>query len=108
LALDENDGPKNFGCQNCWGVVRVTSDGRIEKNAEFYAIGHYGKVVQPGAVRLVSNQDILKGVAFRNPDNSFAYLAVYYGTTPQTIGIQCGNSSFVYTFKPGEVVSFLW
>lgn len=108
LALDENDGPKNFGCQNCWGVVRVTSDGRIEKNAEFYAIGHYGKVVQPGAIRLVSNQDILKGVAFRNPDGSFAYLAVYYGTVPETIGVQCGNNSFLYTFKPGEVVSFLW
>lgn len=108
LALDENDGPKNFGCQNCWGVVQVSTTGKIKQNAEYYAIGHYGKVVQPNAIRLESSGDALKGVAFRNPDGSFAYLGVYYGKEAKVIRLKCGETLFDYTFQPGEVVSFKW
>lgn len=108
LALDENDGPKNFGCQNCWGVVQVSSAGKVKNNAEYYAIGHYGKVVQPNATRLESSGDALKGVAFRNPDGSIVYLGVYYGKEAKLIRLKCGETIFDYTFQPGEVVSFKW
>lgn len=108
LALDENDGPKNFGCQNCWGVVRVKSNSEIEQNAEYYAIGHYGKVVQQGAKRLVSDSRDVRGVAFRNPDGSFAYIGVYDGKSPKMIRIVCGEKDFIYNFSPGEVISFKW
>lgn len=108
LALDENDGPKNFGCQNCWGVVQVSSKGKVKQNAEYYAIGHYGKVVQPNAVRLVSAGEALKGVAFRNPDGSFVYLAVYHGKETGNVRLKCAETMFDYTFRPGEVVSFKW
>lgn len=106
LALDENDGPKNFGCQNCWGVVRVKSDGTVEMNAEYYAIGHYGKFVQPGASRLESVAEDLSGVAFKNPDGSLVYLGVYYGKADKQFAIHAGEKQFVYTFRPGEVVTF--
>lgn len=108
LALDENDGPKNFGCQNCWGVVRITSEGVITHNAEYYAIGHYGKAVQPGAHRIVSKADGLTGVAFRNPDNTLVYLAVHYGSEARTFVITDGTRTFNYTFQPGEVTTFLF
>ena len=108
LALDENDGPKNFGCQNCWGVVQVSSAGKVKNNAEYYAIGHYGKVVQPNATRLESSGDALKGVAFRNPDGSIVYLGVYYGKEAKLVRLKCGETIFDYTFQPGEVVSFKW
>jgi len=106
LALDENDGPKNFGCQNCWGVVRITSDGKITHNAEYYAIAHYGKAVQPGARRLESKADGLSGVAFKNPNGTTVYLAVHNGKTNRTYVITDGVKRFNYTFKPGEVVTF--
>lgn len=108
LALDENDGPKNFGCQNCWGVVQVSTQGKIKQNAEYYAIGHYGKVVQPNATRLVSTGNALKGVAFHNPDGSFVYMAVYSGKASKTIRLKCAETEFDYEFLPGEVVSFKW
>lgn len=108
LALDENDGPKNFGCQDCWGVVRVKTDGQIEQNAEYYAIGHYGKVVQQGAKRLVSIADDINGVAFHNPDDSYAYLGVYDGKDQKVVRITCGNTAFNYRLSPGEVFSFKW
>lgn len=106
LALDENDGPKNFGCQNCWGVVRVSTDGKISHNAEYYAIGHYGKAVQPGARRLESKANGLSAVAFKNPDGTLVYLAVHYGNTDRPFVITDGTRKFSYIFKPGEVVTF--
>lgn len=106
LALDENDGPKNFGCQNCWGVVRITTDGKISHNAEYYAIGHYGKAVQPGARRLESKANGLSAVAFKNPDGTLVYLAVHYGNTNKAYVITDGKRKFNYVFRPGEVVTF--
>jgi glucosylceramidase len=49
IALDENDGPKNKGCDNCRGVVTIASDGSITKNVEYYTIAHMSKFVRPGA-----------------------------------------------------------
>lgn len=108
LALDENHGPKNFGCQDCNGVVEVSTKGNIKMNAEYYAIGHYGKMVQPGAKRLISTGDVLKGVAFRNPDGTLVYMAVYYGNLSKEIIIQSDKKTFSYIFKPGEVATFKW
>ncbi|MPM84568.1 hypothetical protein SDC9_131641 [bioreactor metagenome] len=86
----------------------MSTTGKVKQNAEYYAIGHYGKVVQPNATRLVSSGDALKGVAFRNPDGSFAYLGVYYGKEDKIIRLKCGETVFDYTFRPGEVISFKW
>lgn len=108
LALDEQYGPKNFGCQDCYGLVEVSSNGAVKKNAEYYALGHYGKAVQPGAKRLVSTGKDLKGVAFRNPDGSLVYLGVYYGKEAQKMTIKTEKSAFYYEFQPGEVFTFKW
>lgn len=108
LVLDENYGPKNFGCQDCYGVVEVSSKGKIKNNAEFYALGHYGKTVNFGAKRLVSNGNALKGVAFQNPDGSLVYMGVYYGKEAGKVIFQSEKKSFSYNFKPGEVVTFKW
>jgi glucosylceramidase len=108
LALDENDGPKNFGCQNCWGVVRVKTDGTVEKNAEYYAIGHYGKFVQPGAKRLASTSEGISGVAFQNPDGSVVYLGVNFGKEDKKVVVIAGEKMFEYIFGAGEVVTFLF
>lgn len=108
LALDENFGPKNFGCQDCYGVVEVSSKGRVKNNAEYYALGHYGKVVQYGATRLVTEGDAVKGVAFQNPDGSMVYMGVFQGKEPAEVIFQSEKKSFSYQFKLGEVVSFKW
>lgn len=108
LALDENYGPKNSGCQDCFGLVEVSSKGKIKNNAEYYALGHYGKAVQYGATRLVSEGDALKGVAFQNPDGTYVYMGVYYGKEPKEIVVQAGAKTFSYAFSPGEVFTFKW
>jgi len=108
LALDENYGPKNFGCQDCYGVVEVSSKGQIKNHAEYYAIAHYGKFVQSGATRLSTTGDALKGVAFENPDGSMVYMAVNNSNEPKEVLIQSDKEMFSYKFAPGEVVTFHW
>lgn len=108
VALDENNGPKNFGCQDCYGVVEINKTGDIKMHAEYYALAHVGRYVQPNAKRLVTKGDTVKGTAFKNPDGSIVYLGVYYGTKSKEIYFHTEKSVFSYTFKPGEVVSFKW
>jgi len=73
LVLDEKGQPNCGGCQDCRGVVTVNSvTGRVTKNEEYYALGHYGRVVNRGAYRINSTESfgIVKSVAFINPDQS--------------------------------------
>ncbi len=108
LALDENNGPKNTGCQDCYGVVEINNSGNIKKHGEYYALAHFGRFVQPNAKRLVVKGEAVKGTAFRNPDGTLVYLGVYYGQTEKEVRFQAGQKSFSYRLRPGEVVSFLW
>ena len=108
LALDENNGPKNSGCQDCYGVMEINKSGEIRRHGEYYALAHYGKYIHSGAKRLVSSGDAVKGAAFRNPDGTLIYLGVYYGQTEKEVRFEAGNKSFTYQFKPGEVVTFRW
>ena len=57
MALDENKGPQYAGCNNCRGVITVNSQsGAVTYNADYYALGHFSKFVQPGAVRISSSR----------------------------------------------------
>lgn len=111
LALDENDGPKNNGCTNCRGVVTVSSGGVITKNEEYYAIGHAGRFVQPGAKRCessdISSQQI-KNVAFINPDGGKVLVVVNLSSTSKKVGFGSESKSFAYTLDGNAVYTFTW
>src|SRR3546814_5069405 len=75
LALDENHGPTNNGCQDCRDVVTINSiNGSVTRNVEYYAIGHFSQFLRPGAFRITSaNLDDatqLDHVAFITADGS--------------------------------------
>ncbi len=108
LALDENDGPKNNGCSNCWGVVQVPSNGAVKRNAEYYALGHFGKFVLPNATRLVSTMQKVSNVAFLNPDGSKVLIAVNTSGQPVAFTVKCGGRQFIYQMGGREVVTFRW
>ncbi len=107
LVLDTNAGPKNFGCQDCYGVIDMDYQGNIVHRGEYYALAHYGKFVQANAQRIFSEaSEDIQCVAFQNPDQSLVLLTVYRGKEAKKIEITTGNKHFNYTFAPGEVVSF--
>jgi glucosylceramidase len=113
IALDQNSGPKNGGCQNCRGLVTVndsTVPATITYNVEYYLLGHLAKFVQPGAYRVesTSTPGAIETVAFLNPDGSKVLLALNAGTISSPFAVQQGSQRFYYTLPAGALATFSW
>lgn len=111
LALDQNNGPTNGGCNNCRGVVTINnSTGAVTRNVEYYALGHASKFVDPGAVRISSNSVAggIENVAFRNPDGSRVLIALNNSSAAQTFKVVWSGQSFTYTLPAGAVATYKW
>nr|WP_295922919.1 glycoside hydrolase family 30 beta sandwich domain-containing protein [uncultured Dyadobacter sp.] len=112
IALDENDGPKNKGCDNCRGVVTIASNGSITKNVEYYTIAHMSKFVRPGAFRVqsgnLSASSQLEHVAFINGDGSKVLVILNQGTDNKKFTVAMGESQFSYTIDPNAVATLVW
>ncbi|MCC7206877.1 MAG: glycosyl hydrolase [Anaerolineae bacterium] len=110
LALDENAGPQNGGCRDCRGVITVSSvTGEVSYNVEYYVLGHFSKVLDPGAYRIDSTEYAERqpeNVAFLNPDGSV--VLVVHATREVTFTVTWRGSAFTYTLPEGAVVSFKW
>jgi len=112
VALDESGGPSNGGCTNCRGLITVNPDnGSVSYNEAFYAFGHLGRFVTPGARVIASNgfgDGSLDTVAFLNPDGSHVLLATNGAADPKTFQVQSSGRQFRYTLSPGAVATFTW
>lgn len=109
LALDENDGPKNGGCQNCRGVITI-SNHTIFRNDEYYALGHFSKFVRPQATRIGTNAPTgnLDWIAFENPDGTIALNVI--NTVPVAIRlfVKSPRGNFPYTLQGNTLATFVW
>jgi glucosylceramidase len=113
LALDQNYGPQNGGCNNCRGVITVNSSSKqITKNEEYYAIAHFSKFVRPGAVRVSSivpsTLNTIVAIAFLNPDGSKALVACNIGSDMKTFAINQGSKNIAYTLPGQSVTTITW
>jgi glucosylceramidase len=115
IALNPSDGPHTGGCTNCTGVLTVSPDGTITRNAEYYTLGHLARFVKPGAVRIASTSFGTTGwngqvmdVAFRNPDGSTVLVAHNENDDPQAFAVREGNQAFTYTLPGGALATFVW
>lgn len=110
LALDENSGPKNGGCQDCRGVVTIDqSSGAVTYNEEYYILGHVSRAVDPGAYRIEStaySERQPENVAFLNPDGSL--VLVVHATQDVTFAVAWQGQHLEYTLPAGGVVTFKW
>ena len=111
LALDARGGPQNGGCRDCRGLVTVDpSTGTVTPSAAYYAWGHVGRFVTPGA-RVIGARvrpgSGLAAVAFRNPDGSHALVAYNDGSASRlTVG--AGRRSFAARMPAGALATFTW
>lgn len=109
MALDQDAGPTNGGCQDCRGVVTIdTVTGRVTYNVEYFVLGHASKFVLPGAVRIASSSDRVESVAFRNPDGSLALIALNPAAEPNTFRVGDAGGAFSYSLQAGAVATFRW
>lgn len=107
LALDENYGPQNNGCDNCRGVVTVYNSGTVTRNEEFYSIAHFSKAVFPGAVRISTLMPLsvtgINAVTFMNTDNSKVIVIANDNSSRQKVALQC-NNRFIPVELPAKSV----
>ncbi len=115
IALDENGGPHNGGCDTCTGLITVLPDGTIRTQAEYDTIGHLSKFVKPGAVRIGSTSfgttgynGQIEDVAFQNPDGSTVLVAHNENDAPRDVSVAVGDRSFDYTMPGGSLITFTW
>ncbi|MFO7679176.1 MAG: glycoside hydrolase family 30 beta sandwich domain-containing protein [Chloroflexota bacterium] len=110
LALDENDGPQNGGCDNCRGVVTINQATKaIDYNVEYYVLGHVTKFVDPGAYRIDSTEFIATGpenVAFHNPDGSL--VLIVHAAEAATFDVAWQGQHFSYSLPAQGTVTFKW
>jgi glucosylceramidase len=113
MAVDEQMGPHNGGCGTCTGLVTVhRNDGRrgqVDYTIEYYTMGHLTKFVKPGAVRIDSTANgTVPNVAFKNPDGSKALIAYNTSGSAQTVKVNWGGQSFVYSLPIKTSATFTW
>jgi glucosylceramidase len=91
-------------------VVTVNSQtGEVTYNVEYYVLGHFSKLVDPGAVRIEStgySERQPENVAFRNPDGSL--VLVVHATRAASFTVTWRERQFRYALPEGAVVSFRW
>ncbi|MCE4049311.1 glycoside hydrolase family 30 protein [Bacillus sp. Au-Bac7] len=111
IALDENNGPVNGGCSICTGLLTIDKKtGTTTKNAEYYALGHASKFVQPHAVRIYSSNfpGTIETVAYQNPDKSIILLALNPMDKEKSFQIETNGTYFTYSLPPKSAVTFSW
>ncbi|RDI98332.1 glycosyl hydrolase [Dyella solisilvae] len=112
LALDEKHGPHFGGCAACKGVITIDSQtGAVSRNDEYYALAHFSRFVQPGAVRVGSSETEkgLANVAFQNAsDGSIVLVMVNSNTEARPVSVAEGQTRFEYTMPPQSVATFVW
>jgi glucosylceramidase len=115
IALNPSGGPHLGGCANCTGILTIGPGDTVTRNAEYFALGHLSRFVQPGAVRIASTSFGTTGwngqimdVAFVNPDGSTVLVAHNENDNPQSFSVSENGQSFDYTLPGDSLATFVW
>lgn len=114
LMLDSEKGPfRPGGCNSCFGAVDIdkATYKTIIRNSHYFIIGHLSSVVKPDAVRIgtsgYSDKDLVYS-AFKNADESYAFVVLNKADTTKKINLYDGERSFVHEVPAKAVVSYRW
>lgn len=114
LMLDSERGPfRPGGCDVCYGAVDIDKANykTITRNSHYFIVGHLSSVVKAGAVRIgtsgYTNSDLIYS-AFKNTDNSYAFVILNKSAAPKRVNFYDGVKSFVHEVPAKAVVSYRW
>ena len=110
LALDENNGPKIAGgCDTCYGVVTINQSTRqVSRRPHYYTLGHIGKFVKPGAVRIDSTDSDVSTVAFKNTDGSVVLFAVNTNSYNCNLKLSFNGEWTIDEIPARSLMTFVW
>lgn len=111
-AADPDSNPRTpGGCDECLGAITVNNANSITRNVSYYIISQISKFVQPGAVRLATNDqdgDTITNVALRNTDGEKVLLVYNINSADQEISINWNGRSFRYDLPGRSAATFTW
>jgi glucosylceramidase len=126
VALDPAGGPvqgSHGGCIACTGLVTIDERSHaVSYGQSYYQLGQVSKFVQPGAVRIDSENFVhyayaldknlaspgLDDVAFVNPDGSKVLVAYNNASASLRFSAQTDQGWFSYRLAPGAEVTLVW
>ena len=110
LALDEQDGPKNGGCQNCRGVVTLPTGISMTRNEEYYVLAHMARHVRPGDVRLFTTppQEQLNYLSFMSDSGDFKMVILNRAELARTFQVTSEKGNFRYVIPGRTLGTFVW
>jgi glucosylceramidase len=115
-VLDEEHGPKNFGCPECRGLLTTNfsemnnqpkagsaTPAQLEINPEFFAIAHVSRYVQRGAMRMIPKANTPVDVlAFLNPDGTQVTVMRNGNSLEQVVQIRSKKGAIVPVKLPAR------
>ncbi|WP_299682846.1 carbohydrate-binding protein [uncultured Dokdonia sp.] len=111
-AADPDSNPRTpGGCDECLGAITVNNSNSITRNVSYYIISQISKFVQPGAVRLATNDpdnDTVTNVALRNENGEKVLLVYNINSTDQEISVNWNGRSFTYNLPGRSAATFTW
>ncbi|MGA8729690.1 MAG: glycoside hydrolase family 30 beta sandwich domain-containing protein [Terracidiphilus sp.] len=115
LATDQNHGPFVGGCDTCRGLVTIdlTNPQRpqVKPELDYYVLGHASKFLEPGAVRIASDEPAgtqIKDVAFRNANGIIVLYALNAGAEAQNLRIVFRGKTVATMIPAGSLATFVW
>ena len=126
LALDPSGGPMEsaFGCGGCTGIVQINEqNGGVSLSPDYYAIGQLSHFVQPGAVRVATENFVsydlsaayqttitagLDDVAFENPDGSQVLVSYNNSTASIEFAVEWHGRYLTYEIPPRATTTLVW
>lgn len=113
LVLDENHGPyspADGSCKTGYGTVDLLNNGKIRKNAFYYAMAHMSSVALPGAVKVgtTGDQNKVISAAFKNPDGTYGLVLLNKNNETVDFTVADGEYKFPVSIPANAVVSLKW
>ena len=87
LLLDRQGGPNHLGNFCHAPILADTASGTIKENSAYYAIGHFSRVIRPGAVRIGAEYEDVAATAVQNADRSLACVLLNDTGFPRSVRI---------------------
>ena len=109
IILDKNGGP-NHKRNYCNSPIMLINDEKdYYKNLCYYYIGHFSKVIKPGAVNLgysKYSKDI-NSTAFKNPDGTIGIVVLNICDWPQEFNLCIDNICIKETVDKRSIISYI-
>lgn len=114
VALDQNRGPWDGGCDTCRPLVTIDVSklpATVTYTGDLLGLGHASRFVRPGAVRIGSTStghSNLQSVSFQNMDGTIALLVLNNSSSTSPFAIIWHGRHASTTLRPLSVATFFW